>query len=748
MSHFIRRSLPAAAGIAFAGWCTSGLAAEPSQPQGAADSVLEEVTVTARKRAENMQTTPVAVTAFTTASLARLGVENVADLGEHVANLSMISGQGGGTSQSQISIRGVGQSDFILTADQSVGLYVDGVYIPRSLGAALDLIDVQRIEVLRGPQGTLFGRNTTAGAVQIISAPPADHLAASVEATAGSFGRADFKGSVNVPLGSERLLSRFSVASLNQDGYGYRFAQHTDGADTEVQAARAQFRMIFTDATQADLVLDGSRKRGHAGLETLVSVDPTDPLLALYNGLLTSQGLAPVDARWITSDPNDSWASERNRDDNDIRGAALTLTHEAAGTTFRSITAYRQIRAASGYSFAPSPYPVAEQELNLRQHQWSQELQLGGSALDRRLDWITGLYYFREQAADDQVVPFFQPVVASGGTAVRVPGGFSFESFISQKTESAAAFGQGTYHLTDRLSTTFGARYTHEKKTLESALQGAFVRAPGTVDDSWSNVSPRLGLEYAFKDGLFGYGSISRGFRSGGFNGRNTTPDPPLAYDPEKITAYELGLKMQPPGGRWRLNTAAFYYDYSDFQGLTLTSFSGITVTVGNIADVKLWGAEFDLQARPHERLELSVSGGYTHQHIARVDPNARLTLRPDTRLVNAPEWTGSVAADWTAWSGAKWLLTLHGDYSFKSSVEFFLPNYPDEGQPGYGLTNARLILAPREKQWSLELFGENLTNREYRIFAENGTALGVAATSAVYGRPREWGLRARYDFE
>jgi iron complex outermembrane recepter protein len=748
MTHYLLKSL-SAGGVALAGWCAMAAAAESSQAEVAAGAPLEEVTVTARKREENLQTTPIAVTAFTAASLARLGVENVTDLGEHVANLSMISGQGGGTSQSQISIRGVGQSDFILTADQSVGLYVDGVYIPRSLGAALDLIDIQRIEVLRGPQGTLFGRNTTAGAVQIISAPPEDHVAGSAEVTAGSFGRADFKGSINVPLGSERVLARFSVASLNQNGYGHRFAQDTDGADTQVLAARAQIRMMLTDATQADLVLDGSRKRGHGGLETLVSVNPNDPNLAFYNSFLTSQGLPPVDARWITSDPNDTWASERDRDDNDIRGAALTLTHDGAGATFRSITAYRQIRAASGYSFAPSPYPVAEQELNLRQHQWSQEFQLGGNALDRRLDWITGLYYFREQAADDQVVPFFQPVVASGdGNFVRVPGGFSFESFISQRTESSAVFGQGTYHLTDRLSTTFGARYTHEKKTLDSALQGAFTRPPGTVEDSWHNVSPRLGLEYEFTEGLFGYGSISRGFRSGGFNGRNTTPDPPLPYDPEKITAYEVGLKIQPAAGRWRLNTAAFYYDYSDFQGLTLTSFSGITVTVGNIADVKLWGAEFDLQTRPVDRLELTLSGGYTHQNIARVDPNASLTLRPDTRLVNAPEWTGSAAAEWTAWSGEHWALTLHGDYSFKSRVEFFLPNYPDEGQAAFGLANARVILAPHAKQWSLELFGENLTNRRYRVFAENGTALGVAATSAVYGRPREWGLRARYDFK
>jgi iron complex outermembrane receptor protein len=739
----------AAVGIALAGWCTIATPAEQSTATAAAGPGLEEITVTARRYEENLQTTPVAVTALTAVSLERLGIENVADLGEHVANLSMISGQGGGTTQSQVSIRGVGQSDFILTADQSVGLYVDGVYIPRSLGAALDLIDIQRIEVLRGPQGTLFGRNTTAGAIQVISAPPEDHIAGSAEATAGSFGRADFKGTINVPLGSDRVLSRLSFASLNQDGYGDRLAQGTDGADTDVLAARAQLRMLLTEATQADLVLEGSRKRGHAGLETLVSVDPNDPNLAFYNSFLTLQGLPPVDERWITQDPNDTWANERNRDDNDIRGAALTLSHEGAATTFRSITAYRQIRAYSGYSFAPSPYPVAEQELNLRQHQWSQEFQLGGRAFDQGLDWITGLYYFDEQASDHQVVPFFQPVVATGdGGFTRVPGGFSFENFISQKTQSYALFGQGTYHINERLSTTFGARYTHEKKTLDSSLEGAFTRPPGTVDDTWSNVSPRVGLEYLFKDGLFGYASISRGFRSGGFNGRNTTPDPPLPYDPEEITAYELGLKIQPSGARWRLNTAAFYYDYADFQGLMLTSFSGITVTVGNIADVKLWGAEFDLTARPIEPLEVSLSGGYTHHDIGHVDPNAALTLRPDTRLVNAPEWTGSAAVDWTAWSGDRWSFTLHGDYSYKSSIEFFLPNYPDEGQPGYGIVNARMTLATRARAWQFELFGENLADEEYRVFAENGTALGVAATSAIYGRPREWGVRVRYDFD
>lgn len=716
----------------------------PAQaPPDGADS-LEEIVVTARKREENLYTTPVAVTALTETSLQRLGIDSVGDIGNHVANLSIIGGQGGGTSQTQISIRGVGQSDFILTTDQSVGMYIDGVYYPRSIGSALDLLDVQRIEILRGPQGTLFGRNTTAGAVQIVSRPVDDHFTASVEATTGSYDRADIKGSVNVPLG-ERFAARLNLASLNQDGYGDRLAFQTDGADHQTLAGRLQLHGTLSDALTADLTLDASRKRGNGGLETLVNIDPSNPPLAFYNSLITSQGLPAIDSRWITEDPHDTWAGERNRDDNDNRGLALTLDWKLGGATLRSISAYRRLEARTGYSFLPSPYPAAEQELNLNETQWSQELQLSGTGLESRLEWIGGLFYFRERASDRQNVPFFQPVVADGsGGFTRMPGGFSFVSFISQLTTSYAGYGQATYRLTDRLSATAGARLTWEEKTLNSSLTGAFNRDPGEVEQHWSNVSPRIGVEYRFTPEVFGYASISRGFRSGGFNGRDTSPLPPLSYDPEKITAYELGLKVAPAGARWRFNGATYVYDYKDFQGLTLKSFSGINITVGNIADVRLWGAEFDLAAKLGRRLELGVSAGYAHQNIARVDPNAQITIRPDTRLVNSPTWTGSVNGDLALWTGARFELLAHADYGFKSRVEFFLPNYPDEGQSGYGLLNARLMLRSIDSRWSAELGATNLTDRDYRTFAENGTALGIAATSAIYGPPRQWELRLR----
>ncbi len=729
----------------------AGAAVAPVQAQSepVAEAGLEEIVVTARRREEDLQRTPVSVVAFTEASLQQRGIENVTDLGQHVANLSIISGQGGGSTQTQISIRGVGQSDFILTSDQSVGLYLDGVYIPRSLGAALDLIDIERIEVLRGPQGTLFGRNTTAGAVQIVSKGPDDSFSGKGELTAGSYDRLDFKGSVSIPLVADRLLSKFSVATLNQDGYGDRLFDDTDGADTDVLAARGNIRALVTDELTADLVVDYSRKRGNGGLARLVNINPNDPFLAFYNFFLTIQGLPPADQRFITDDVHDTWSGDANHDNNDIFGVTGTVEWAREDLSIKSITAYRELETETSYDFDGTPYPLAEQILDFDQDQFSEELQVTGKSFAGQLDWTVGFFYFTEDAQDFQDVPFYQPVIATGGGGfVRIPGGFSFSSFIAQETESYAGYGQGTWHFTDRLSATAGLRYTYEDKTLDSFLTGAFTRPPGAVSDDWTNLSPRFGLEYQLSEQVLTYFSASRGYRSGGFNGRNTSPLPPQSFDPERIWAYEGGLKSEFMDRRVRFNSAVFYYDYTDFQGLTLDSFSGITITVGNIAAVEMYGAEFDLTAKVTDALQLSAAVGYTHHDITEVDPLAQITIRPDTKLINAPKWTLSLAGDYALPVGGLGILDLHLDYNYRSDTEFFLPNFPDEGQSGFGLVNARATFSPSGQPWQVEVFGTNLANEAYRLFAENGTNLGVPATTAVFGRSREWGVRLRVEFD
>jgi iron complex outermembrane receptor protein len=709
---------------------------------------LEEIVVTAEKREEKLQETPIAITAFTAAKLDQLGIENVADMRNQVPNLSMISGQGGGSTQNQISIRGVGQSDFVITSDQSVGLYLDGVYIARSLGAALDLLDIQRIEVLKGPQGTLFGRNTTAGAVQVISQMPTGQYSGDGEVTAGSYSRIDFKGDLNVPIIEDKLLSRISFATLNQGGYGERLTQGTNGDDPHVLAGRAAFLAYLTDSIDVNLIIDGSRRQADGGLETLVAINPNDPTLAYYNSFLTAERLPPADARYISSNPLNTYAGERNKDNNEIFGVASTITWHGEDVTVKSISAYRRLGAESAYSFSATPYPLAEQEINQRQHQISQEGQISGKSFADRLEWIFGVFYFNESASDLENVPFYQPVVATGGgNFVRVPGGYSFVTFNDQDTYSYAAFGQGALHITDALSAIIGLRYTYEDKTLYSYLTGAFVRPPGTVSKDFSDRSPKFGLEYQIDDDVMAYASISRGFRSGGFNGRDTSPLPPSSYAPESIWAYETGLKSEWLDHRLRLDGAAFYYDYSNFQGLTLGSFTGITVITGNIAQVELYGGELEATAKPLDNLEIAAGGGYTHQKIGSVAPGAMITIRPDTKLVNAPDWTATVSADYTVAVEDWGRFHAHIDYSWKSSVEFFLPNYPSEVQNANGVLGARITFEPPDKTWEAQVFSTNLSDTRYRLFAENGTALGVPATTAIYAPPREWGVRFRYHF-
>jgi len=479
-----------------------------------------------------------------------------------------------------------------------------------------------------------------------------------------------------------------------------------------------------------------------------VNINPADPNLAFYNSFLIMQGLQPVDASFITDSVNDSFAGNRNQDDYDTFGVSATLNWDLDAVALKSITAYRDMEVASGYDFDGTPYPLAEQELNLDQRQFSQELQASGRLASDRLKWIVGFYYFHEKAEDTQFVPFYQPVVATGdGGFMKVDGGFTFTSFISQVTRSYAGYGQATYNLTDRLSATAGVRYTHEKKRLLSSISGFFERPPGTVSESWSDVSPRFGLEYQVSDNVFTYVSASRGFRSGGFNGRNTTPMPPGSYEPETIWAYEFGVKSELFDRRVRANGAVFYYDYRDFQGLTLDSFEGIVINTGNIAKVAISGAEFELEARPVEALQISAAVGYTHHNIKEVAPGAEITILPHTRLVNAPKWTATLAASYTFPAIGGWTPSIHGDVSWKSSVEFFLPNFPDERQDGYALGNGHISLMSPDESFELQVFVTNIGDKHYRLFAENGTPLGVPATTAVYAPPREWGARVRYRF-
>jgi len=514
---------------------------------------LEEVVVTARRTAENLQTTPVAVTALSGEAMAARGVANLADVGNFAPNVDISSANNtsGSNLNSQIYIRGVGQQDFLITVDPGVGLYVDGVYFARSTGSVLDLLDVERVEILRGPQGSLFGKNTLGGAVNVVSKPPADVMGGQVVATAGRFNRADIQASVDLPV-SDKVLTRFSVLRNSRDGFVKRINAGDDLADVNSLAGRAQVLLRPNDAFKFDLSVDGTRKREHSAAtivaavspvyarnpdtaQTFVPTGPDDPRLRLESG-----GLAPIQTNAYAlfsgifpgrtyaianiATPFINGGTGPNVSDLDNSGVAGTATFEFGGMTLKSITAYRSMKAEFGRDCDNSPEDVCRTHNRVGQNQFSEELQLSGKSFEDRLSWLTGLYYFHESASDRNDVRLIGgiydaleqlPVLLGAAgpigpcpastAGIPVPGplgcrgnpnniglDFDLDSAIHVSTNSYAGFAQGSFAFTERLRATAGMRYTRESKDYSLLLlrRNSGVPALAAVDSNGNFLQP------------------------------------------------------------------------------------------------------------------------------------------------------------------------------------------------------------------------------------------------------------------
>ena len=733
----------------------TGSRSAPAQTGNEYTGTLEEIVVTSQRREQSLQDTPVAVTALTAAELQDRGLVNTFDLANAVPNVTSFTSLGGGSSHGQYFIRGLGLFDFIMTAEQAVGFYLDGVYIARSTGAALDLVDVERIEVLKGPQGTLFGRNTTAGAIQVITKNPAREFEANAEITVGERDRVDVKGNVSIPLVKDQLFLKVAAATLNQDGWGKRLLTGEESSDRNRDVFRGQLEWEPSDDLNFRFIGDYTRTRQKGHTEQIFNVVQTPPggftSSDAYDAVfLAPQGLPSIDS-FVATDPDESFANEANIDRNDIYGFSLTASWDITDyITAKSITAYRNTESHTGWDLDGTPYPEIEQEIQVDHEQTSQEIQLSGRAFKDRLNWLVGFFYFHERGTDLENIPFFQAIAATGmgrvgrGFKEYVEVGPPLFIFVGTDTKSYAGYGQGTYSLTEKLAVTAGVRYTYEKKFDDNYLAGPLVRPFNTLQDDWNDTSPKFGIEYHWQEDLMFYASVSRGFRSGIFNGRALGPEVPPAADPETIWAYEGGVKSEWFDNRLRANLAGFFYDYNDLQGLTLEAGA---VILGNIAAVELWGFEAEFVARPVDNLELQLGIGHTAQDITEVAPGAVISITPDTRIPGSPEWSVLASGQYTVPVGDWGNLTFRADYSYKSSYEFLLPNTPLEGEDGYDLLNLGVSFTPPSERWSLRFFVDNVTDERYRAMAEDVSLFGFNTVVGAYSDPREWGLTLRLHY-
>lgn len=744
-----------------------------------APAQLDEVVVTARKREEKLQETPVSITAFTAVQLEHPGLGDLTDVARYAPNVTFTSGTGstGGAANAQVFIRGVGQTDFLFSSDPGVGLYVDDVFFARSTGAVLDIVDLERVEVLRGPQGTLFGKNTVGGAINIVSKRPADEFGAAVELTGGSRSRLDARGSLDLPLVPGVLRSRLTAAVKSQDGYVRRVLQ--SGArqgDADRYAARLQLQWLPGDDWDVRLTADLSQRNEESIATELIAVNPLAPGALLWNMLVApflGAGTA-ADSAHLTS-PWTNHSTGLNYSDFDTWG--LSLVAEKAltgGFKVKSVTAYREQDSQFAADSDHSPLRFTETSNDNRHDQFSQELQFSGST--QRLDWVAGLFYMRENGTDvfdndlapglwaaleslpAPLIPLAPgvpcppppglplPCVGGPGNPLNVMLDFDATLYSDIRIDSYALYAQGTYDLTERLGLTIGGRYTNEEKDFTNSLarnaSGVVSVPPTTVSRSWEAFTPKIGLEFRWTPELMAYLSAARGFKSGGFNGRAQSLLEIDAFDPEYLWSYEVGVKSEWLDRRLVVNAAAFHNRYSDIQLTSLRPAAGIlAVVTENAGEADVSGFELELAAQPAEGFLLRGGLGYLDAEYTSLNPLATVTL--DTSFVNTPEWSANAAGEYTFQIGGHGAVTLGADVTWRSKYYSETTNLEALAQGDVAVAGAFLRYRSAQEHWDLTLFGTNLGDERYIINGFNAlTSFGSA--SATFAPPREWGLTLR----
>ena len=735
----------------------------------------DDVVVIARRREERLLDVPIAVSALSQTDLAKLQAIDLSGIQGAIPNVNLVQGRGSSTS-ANFFIRGIGQPDALQTFDPAVGVYVDGVYLSRIQGALLNLFDVQRVEVLRGPQGTLYGKNTIGGAVNIVTRKPdlgAFH--ASADVTYGAFDQVLLNGYVTAPLIEDKLALSLAGTYDTREGLvtdpltGRRFN------DRNLWAGRGILRFKPVDGFEFTLSGDYTKQRNAATLGY-----PTAPLLrtSLFpvgaTVLVPANPFGPYDFRAATS------LTPAQGQRLDHWGIGFTANIDITDTLqFVSITGYRKLDPSFFIDIDASQFLLGDVFVGVNQSQFSQEVQFKYNGT--KLKGVFGLYYLNEDVRSDQT--------AFGNDIFTFLGGpVTFTRLIndSQNTKSYAAFGQLTYDFTNRLGFTAGLRYTREDRrynrfttTISSlgALNNLTFRfpdnlpAPLNADNvaSFDAFTPSFTLSFKPNRDTLVYASANRGFKSGGFNGRansvndltlvvNGTPTIVNRFRPETVWTYEVGAKGSFADGRVKLSAAAFYSDYSDFQarvggGVVGAANTGVFPVI-NAGRLRIWGIELETIVKPTRALTLTGSFGYLDARYLRFDDGRRVppgtfSCNPTGAAITcrpafAPPISARLAGDYVVAMGSnKLTLGLEGRFIDKHFLS--VDNRPGLTEPGYVLGNA-YAQVDFARNFYVRGAVKNFSDTRYRTDGQEFSSVANIQT-AYFGDPRTWTIGAGFRF-
>ena len=697
-------------------------------------AALDELIVTAEKREASVQDVPIAITAVSGDYLDDFAIDDIMDI--YVQTPGMSFSRAGG--EAQIYIRGIGTDAFGVTVDPSVALHMDGVYLGRPQMGLQQFLDIERVEILKGPQGTLYGRNATGGAVNIISRMPTDEFSGYVSAGYGNFDRREVKGAISGPIGGN-FKGRLAARYLKDDGFTYDIepggSEEID--DQDMFAVRGILQ--YDNDSNFDITVIGDYTDFKSGNRTSIPLDDLSMAVVLGAALDT-------DFDETRNDLNTFF-------DWDTGGINVTMNYDFGGVTLTSVTGYREYESDFFFNTDGTEIEVTRSYFQYKSEQVSEELRLQSNG-DGPFQWLIGGYYLHEDKEG----------VLGLGRQTHPDGPRSFIIPNDDTTDAWAVFGQASYDFTEQLTATLGLRYSDEEKedftsvgAIFGDITGLASTMPVTVfftrseEASWDDLSPRFALEYRPNDDTMIYGSVTKGFKSGGWNAFDGSP----SFDQEEVWSYEVGFKSDLTD-RLRLNGTGFYYDYSDLQ---VSAFKdGLTVTT-NAAEATVWGVEFDLTATPIDELTLTANVGYLNaeydEFISTFGDITGVDLSGNT-LVNAPEWKASFAANYAIPLNNSGRIDLTTQISYQSRVYHTQHNENLISQGAFALLNARAAYVSPDERWEISLWGKNLGDEQYFQNTVRFTSLSqgnpadVNNIGAGLGYPasgRSFGVEATFNF-
>ncbi|SET21345.1 TonB-dependent receptor [Thalassotalea agarivorans] len=753
-----RTLLAIAVSSAFSGFA---IAEEEQAQQQEESSGLEVIEVTARKTAENLQSVPVSVTSVGAQQMEQNGIAVLTEIQQFSPNTTLQASRGTNSTLTAF-MRGVGQEDPLWGYEPGVGIYIDDVYVARPQGAVLDILDVERVEVLRGPQGTLYGKNTIGGAIKYVTKKMSGDFELDLDATVGDYARRDFKVATQIPVIDDKLYIGAAVAKLNRDGFGEYLKSDLDGQDLENYNKDVLAYRLTIEATPTDSMFfrlnydktedDSNSKGGYRLLPSILTEAPVpDSVYDSYTSLPT-------------------W--------NKVETEGISFTAEfylSENWTLKSVTASRESYSPTNIDFDNTDLRIFDVPAVYDDEQVSQELQLNYDGED--LSFVSGVYYFDSESCGQ-----FEAILEVLGNALGAPGLTREVSGCNNGT-STAVYAQGSYNFTEQLSVTLGARYTNEEKEANvnngllfetvypySGWIPGYVRpgdggplTPEVLNDSedWSRFTPRVGVEYQATDDMMFYASYSQGFKSGTFNPRASTAEP--AADPEIVDSFEIGVKSE-----WfdalRLNATVFYLDHQDRQYVTVLpgeDSTDLNQRLGNIGNSTASGLELEAQWAVTDSFNLFATVGLidsSFEEVTSFDPDTGLPIdiTDQFTITYTPETTANIGFSYDIYTGIGDFV-INGNYYYRSEYDLTTTGNLLT-QEGYGLANLGLNWYSPEGSWTAGLHLKNLTDEEYLVgnYAfvtpqdDGSFAPGLGGDTTLigyYGDPRTIALTVGYSF-